>query len=470
MHRLRGFTNLFQHPTGSHLVLIAAIVLVGIAGVLVAGRLSPTSFIAVGTGAEIFSGNWKTMGVSLPLDRALLLVGLLSMVFGGRRLLADRSLVLRPVHLLILGTAAWATCSSIWATTIGSHNGFYALLDRLGLIPFLAFVLAPLLFGTPAKRRIVLGVLVAVGAYLGFTAVMEGIGLTHLVFPRYIANPAVGISYGRARGPLLDGAGNGIALIMGGAAAAVGIATWHRFAARVACAAVVVMCGLGVLFTLTRAVWIGAALGAIVGLLAAERTRKYVPHLVVAAVLSVLLALAVVPGLHSKVTTRAETSSSVWDRLNTDRAALEAAVRYPAFGLGWQTFETKGPTYLRQAGTYPQTGAGLEVHNVFLSHAVELGLPGSILWTLALFGAVGGAIWRRGPPDLEPWRPALLAIFVAFLVVANFGPLSYAFPNLVLWMMAGVMSVDYLSIPRLDMSDAIDDLDRLSLMAQDVTV
>jgi O-antigen ligase len=356
--------------------------------------------------------------------------------------------LLRPIHLLLLVVATWTLASAIWAHTLTGHSAFYALLDRLGLIPFLAFTLAPLLFGTPRSRRILLGTLVVVGAYLGFTAVMEGIGLPSLVYPRFINNAAVGISVGRARGPFLDGPANGLGLFMCGTCAAIGLSVWKDLRVRVACFAVTFLCALGILFTLTRAAWIGAVAGALVGVLVLPAARKYALYVVVAGVLAVPLALATVPGLDAKVTARTHSNLPVWDRLNTDRAALAAIEQHPLFGLGWQTFETQGPAYLTQASGYPLTGAGLEVHNVFLSHAVELGIPGSILWTLALISGVGGAALRRGPPELAAWRAGLLAMLVCFVVVANFGPLSYAFPNLLLWLLAGVIGTGYLSTPR----------------------
>jgi putative inorganic carbon (hco3(-)) transporter len=448
MHRLHGLLDLFTQPSLTHVAILVLVALGAAVALVAVTRLSPTAIVSGGVAAEIFSGNWRDMGVSLPIDRALLLTAVLSMILGGFRRRSLRKVVLRPIHLLLLMVATWALGSAIWAHTLASHTGFYALLDRLGLIPFVSFTLAPLLFGTPRARRILLGTLVVVGAYLGFTAVMEGIGVHSLVYPRYINNASLGISYGRARGPFLDGAANGLGLFMGGTAAAIGLSVWRRLRARLACLAVAALCGLGILFTLTRAVWVGAVAGALVGLVASRDARKYALYVVVAGVVAVPLLLATVPGLQAKVTNRTNSSQPVWDRLNTDRAALSAVEQHPLFGLGWQTFETKGPAYLTQALTYPLTGAGLEVHNVFLSHAVELGIPGSILWTLALIFGVGGAALRRGPPELAAWRAGLLAILVCFVIVANLGPLSYAFPNLVLWLLAGVIGRDYLSTPR----------------------
>ena len=73
-----------------------------------------------------------------------------------------------------------------------------------------------------------------------------------------------------------------------------------------------------------------------------------------------------------------------------------------------------------------------------LAYAVELGLVGALLWLASLLFAVGGALATRGPPDLRAWRAGLLAIAVCFIIVTNFVP-PMAFPNLVLWLWAGVV-------------------------------
>jgi putative inorganic carbon (HCO3(-)) transporter len=445
--RLHFLFRLLEQPTPVHLLELAGFVLVGLAGLWLLTRISPTYLVAGGVGAEIFSGNWKYMGITVPFDRLLLLLGLLSMLIGGRRMLAQRRIVWRPVHLLVLVVAAWATCSAIWAGTVATHAGFYALLDRLGFIPFLAFTLAPLLFGTRDKRNVLLAVLVIVGVYLGTVAIMEGAGLERYVEPAYIRNPAIGILYGRARGPFVEAVADGLGLFFCAVAAAIGLVEWRRLAWRRCCYYVLATCLVGSIFTLTRAIWLGVAGGVVAGLIAYPGTRRHAWKLLAVGGGVVSACVFLIPGLHHKVVKRALSSSSVWDRLNTDHAALAATRQHPLFGIGWQTFQVKGPDYLHEALTYPLTGAGLEVHNVFLSHAVELGIPGSILWTAALFTAVGGALLRRSRPEMYAWRAGLLAIFVCFLIVANVGPLSYAFPNLVLWVMAGTVGYQHLSSP-----------------------
>ena len=108
------------------------------------------------------------------------------------------------------------------------------------------------------------------------------------------------------------------------------------------------------------------------------------------------------------------------------------------FGFGWQTFATKGPDYLRQTDATRSPGPGSRCTTCSCPTSPSSVSSALLLWCLALFGAVGGAVLRRGPPELAPWRVGLVAVFVTFVVVANLGPVSYPFPNLLLWTWAGV--------------------------------
>jgi putative inorganic carbon (hco3(-)) transporter len=407
-----------------------------------------TWLLSFAIAAEIFSGNWGVLGAPAALDRVLLVLGLVALVLGGLRAVSDRTLRLRPLHIVLLVAATFATASSIAANTFDVSSARFALLDRFGLVPFLMFCLAPLVFGSARQRRFLLGVLIAVGAYVGIVNFFEGVGLNGLIVPHYIVDPNVGLHFGRARGPFVEAAADGLSLYMCAVAAAIGLTVWRKPWIRFVCGAVIVLGALGILFTLTRAVWIGSVAGTLAAMVAMPRARRYiVPALVVGAI-GVIAALALVPGLSAKADDRINQESPVWDRYNTNNAAVRMVEARPIFGFGWQTFVDKGPEFMRQADSYPLTGAGLEVHNVFLSHLAELGLVGTALWCVALFGAVGGAIVRRGPPELYPWRMGLLAVFVCFLIVGNLGPLSYPFPNLLLWTWAGIAGAEFFLVPR----------------------
>ena len=109
----------------------------------------------------------------------------------------------------------------------------------------------------------------------------------------------------------------------------------------------------------------------------------------------------------------------------------------PTFGFGWGTYRVKAIDYYRQADDIPLTIIQ-DVHSVYLNNAVELGLLGAGLWAFALMWAIGGAITRRGPPDLRPWKIGLIGLTCMYLVVAGATPLSFTLPTLLIWTWAGI--------------------------------
>jgi putative inorganic carbon (HCO3(-)) transporter len=448
MHKLSGYVGLLTHPTAAHLIAFFGLLAVAAAAVFFLVRMQPATLVCLGVGAEAFSGDWRYMHIPLPVDRVLFVLAFGSLIWRGTRAVSDRTLVFHPIHVLLVAIVVYVTCSAIWAGTLTTSLGFYALLDRLGVIPFIMFTLAPLLFRDRRARNLLLVVLVVLGLYLAMTAWLEGLGLLRFVEPAYIRNPTLGIHFGRARGPFLESVADGMCMFICAVASAVALTEWRHRLARLACFGVIGGSAIGIIFTLTRANWLSAAIGTIVAMACDRRLRRRLPAVLVVGAVAVIGALELIPGLSTKASDRANQLSPVWDRYNTNDAALRAWRDNPIFGIGWETFVVKGPDYLRQAAGYPLTGVGLEVHNVFLSHLVELGVPGVLMWSLALFSAVGAACVRRPPGDLDAWRTGLIAIFVAFLITADVGPFSYALPNLLLWMWAGIVAADRYSRPR----------------------
>ena len=408
------------------------------AGLLyLAWEAEPVWPISAGIALTIFSGNWQYLGFPIGADRLLLVTGSVAIIL--RALRTPNLLRSHPIQVLLVLTAGYALASGVLAGTIVQLESFFAWLDRLGVVPFLMFVIAPVALRTPRERAILLATLVATGAYLGLTALFETIGLDALVYPKYILDPTIGLHEDRARGPFVEAVANGLGLYFCAVAAAVALVTWRRPLARLAAGIVIVLCALGIVFTVTRAVWLGAILGTGVALLMTPATRRLVVPAAIGGVVLVLAALAVVPGLSDLAGQRSGDQLPVWDRLNTNRAGLTMLAERPLFGHGWDAFVLKSEDYLRQAEDYPLTGEQIKLHNVFLSNAVELGLVGFVLWATALLWALGGAILSRPPPELVPWRMALVAIAISWGVAAMFGPLAYALPTLLLWTLAGVL-------------------------------
>lgn len=448
------------------LALCAAAVLL-----LVAVRTDPAWILTAGVLLTIFSGNWGHLGLP-PVDRLLIALGLLALLVTTARSAERPTIRAAGIHILLVVVAVYALLSALWAGSFSDSAALFALLDRLGFIPFAMFAVAPIAYRTARQRAILLGGLVGLGGYLGLTALFETVGFDAGVFPRYILNPDVGIHVERARGPFVEAAANGLALFVCAVAALIAYATWKNRNHRWVAAAVAVLCLMGTVFTLTRAIWLSAVVAGVLTLLAHRQLRRYTLPAVGVGALAVLAALALVPSLSGDAQSRTADQRPVWDRLNMMTAGQNMVEERPLFGFGWYRAHIEIPDYFEQNEDFPVTGSGLEIHNVYLSNAVELGLVGVTLWLAALLIAVGGAALRRGPPELRLWRIGMLAIAAQWLIVANFVPLFFPFATLILWLWAGVLSRQYvddraflLGVDR-DYLDAVPDPEPLSPVGQ----
>jgi O-antigen ligase len=383
---------------------------------------------------SVCSGHYGSLGSPVGLDRVVVVAGIGAVLWRERPSGLPR-LRVRRTDLLLLAIAVYATASAVFAGTLRSNDPFFALLDYLGVIPFLLFWTAPAAFGTPRERQILLTALVVLGLYLGLTALFETTGTTALVWPRYINDPSVGLHWGRARGPFAEAAENGLALFMCGTAAAVRLAGRPR--RRWVPALALVLCAAGVVFCLTRQVWLAAVAAIVVTMLARAELRRWLVPAALAGALGVAAVFVVVPGFTHRAQSRLDDERPVWDRLNSNAATLRMIGTRPLQGFGWGSFPARSPAFYRLAADRPLTTVG-RPHNVFLANGAELGVPATLAWLAALAIVVGGGVRRRGPPDLDRWRTGLIAVAVAWLVVANFTPMGYAFCHSVLWLWAGL--------------------------------
>jgi putative inorganic carbon (HCO3(-)) transporter len=386
-----------------------------------------------------FAGNWPQLGVPGPLspDRLLLAAGILGALLRVPPVADRPRLRIGGAHWLLALAAVYALISAFVAGTLFERDPLLKIVDAFGIMPFLLFLVAPVVFRTPRQRRVLLGTLVALGSYLAPTVIFEMSGLHALVFPKYIVDPTYGIHPERGRGPFADAVANGLALYACAVACGIAVATCRTWAARMYAATVGLLCIVGAFLSLERSVWIGAVFGTSVAMLATRSLRRYLVIVLVAGAAAIGSALVAVPGLYDTVHTRVSERGILWDRKNLARAAVNMVAAKPLFGFGWSRFSSESTEYFQQAFDYPLTATNAGIHNTPLTYAVDLGLVGMTLWLIGVVLGVGGALATRGPPDLLPWRVALLAVASAYLVVMSSVPPT-TWLNRSLWLFAGV--------------------------------
>jgi O-antigen ligase len=387
---------------------------------------------------SVFAGSWDELGLPTTVspDRVLLISGIAAILIKTPPVRDRPPLRFHPVHWAMVVTLLWFVGSALAAGTLGDNGATFELLERVGLIPFLVFLVAPVAFATEHHRRILLGTVVALGGYLGFTALMETLEMRGLVFPSFINDAGIGTHADRARGPFLEAVTNGSGLFLGVVGGGIALLQWRDHRWRVTALAVLMLCFAGLLFTETRSVWLAGAIATVVGILATRELRRFSVPAIAGGVGVIAVSIALVPGLAGAIEERRDDDRTVWDRKNLATAAVNMVGAYPLVGIGWDRFTEENGPYFRVARDYPLTAEDFDIHNVFLTYAAEAGLVGLALWVTALCLGMARALWppARGEPHL--WQVGAGAYVVFFLVISNF-VFSQVFPNVALWLLAG---------------------------------
>lgn len=392
------------------------------------------------------TSRWSSyIGLPISLDRVLIPVAVVLLLLDGRR---PRQFM-TVVHWLTLVLVAWIAIDMLLRGMVTDREALFGLLDRV-LIPFLLFLLGPLFFDTPFRRRVLLVWLAVLGVYLGLTAIFETFAPS-LVVPSYIVNPDLGLHPDRARGPFMAadamGTAGGLTVAVGAflAARSRGVVRWLGVVA--------VALGLAsTVLSLTRATWVGAAAGFLVAVLMVPVLRRLLPVLVAAGAAIVTLVVVTLPELVASLTDRANDPRPVWDRLGSNDAALALLTDRPLTGIGWRRFYPHGSEWFRQSDAYPTNAVVIEIHNVVLSRAVELGVVAGAIFVLILLLGPGRTLWSRTDaaapaalgPEFRDWRVLGAAVFLNWFVAGMFGPMAIPFPTLATFVLCGVAASPYL--------------------------
>jgi len=396
------------------------------------------ALITTGIILQFMSGHSGAYFLPIPLDRPLILAGLMVLIF---KLIRAR-VEWRPkaVHVAMLAFIGWILLSMVWSGSLTSAVAVFAWVDAAGILPFAIYLVAPVVYSTPQKRLVLLVALTLLGAYLGLIALLEGLGLYQLVWPKYIYDPG-SPHFGRAGGPADQVASNGLQL-MGCAMAAVAVSLlttsrWVRHGSRL----VAVLCLVGTFFTLTRSVWLGVMAGIVAGMVLDSRSRRALVKVAVVASAALVSAWVFIEPLRTSVQERLGDEGSAFDRINANATALEVVVARPLLGLGFQQFPEAEAEWLWQSSSIPIASTGIAVHNVLLGYAAELGLLGAALW-IACLALPALYAWRSASStfEMKVLRRTAIAYVACWLVVSMLVPLTYALPATLFWLSFGLVT------------------------------
>lgn len=395
-------------------------------------------------------------GITLSLDR-LFLVFLVGSYAVQWRLGRIRYKPLEKLDWLVLGFVGLLTAS----TAVGKVFGAETPVDPAN--PDAASIVQHLINGyliplslywiarqSPLSERAlagVLGFLTVFGIYLAATGLAEFFGQWALVFPRYIADPKIGLHFGRARGPMVQSVSYGFCL------GACWLASWlwrERLgrAGQLAILAASPLFAAAVFCSHTRSVWIGVGLSVLVvlGLTLRGAWRPLaLAALVVGGCVLVLPNLERIVSLERGDNSASQTRDSANFRKSFAYVSWRMFQDSPFLGVGFGQFTMAKLPYIHDRGVDLRLEPirDWSHHNTYLSLLTEVGAIGLALF-LALLAGWTRRAWRlaRDPassPAARRQGMLLLATLGIYIVQAMCHELSFSpIDNSLLFLMAGL--------------------------------
>jgi len=291
------------------------------------------------------------------------------------------------------------------------------------LFPFAVFVFILHAFQKERDVRRVAVFFAGLSLYLTFTGWCEELDLRALVFPRYINDPAVGIHWGRVRGPFVMSAAMGLALV------------YCYFSNLVLARNVVrgrwLLYGLSALmlpvifWTRTRSVWLSFVLCAVIW--AAYSRRRTTRVVSVSLLLAAALLISVI-NMDNFLTEDRDRggftdTEPILLRIGLAQMTWDMLREAPLFGVGFGHFRDHAPGYARDPSSpfYAFGTTALE-HNNLLSIAAETGLVGVALYVLMMILLIRHSVrlYRRLPPGAPGFINRDLLVLYWILVAAYF--------------------------------------------------
>ena len=316
---------------------------------------------------------------------------------------------------VLLGSAALSDFSYDGNRPISRFLFFYA-------IPFSLYFVVKNAKITDRELKIAAIGFCGFTVYLALTAIAESRGWYGLVFPTYIRNPEFQEFFGRGRGPYLNPVSNGIFLTAGLATA---VMLWRlagrNWKEKLVYTGIIPILIAGNIFTLTRSVWVGMAVG--VGLVVwmiTDRRQKAI--LTIAGTVGVVLLLTVVGSSlvsfkRDKFVTTNEMSQSAQLRPIFATIAWDMFKDRPLFGCGFGQYAKHRNNYLQNPHSDLQLAKGAVYlqHNVVLSLLTEVGLLGCGLFLILILKAYQEAAILLRTKKATPWAKAFAMILIATL-------------------------------------------------------
>lgn len=259
------------------------------------------------------------------------------------------------------------------------------------------------------------------GLYLAATALLETAGAWSLVFPRYIADPQLGLHFGRARGPMVHSVSFGFYL----GATALAMWLWRERLSRLGQLALMLSAPMflaAIYLTKTRSVWVGFGCGLLVVLAGTLKGKVRTGVIASMALAALVVGVAKFDSIMSlqREGTAADTLQSAGMRASFTYVSWQMFQDRPLVGFGFGQFADAKLPYLsdRSIDLPLEQIRGYVHHNTFLALLTETGIIGMGLY-LMILGLWAHDAWQLLKSPAAPrWAQRLAIFFCGVLAIA----------------------------------------------------
>jgi len=366
----------------------------------------------------------------------------------------------RSVLPLMAAILAYFTVSAAISgfTTVAVASVHYRLIGGFWFAFAMFFFVLHAVSGERDLRDILIFLFVT-SLYLTFTGWCEHFKVWSLVFPQYIADPGIGIHFGRVRGPFLVSATMGVALsfcFFGNLL----LARRLTLPLRLGVWAVSLLMLPPIFWTQTRSVWVGFLLAGMIWVGFNQRSRSKPATVALLTALAILVLAANLQNFRTSERSRGGVADvePVYVRLGLAMITWDMFLDRPIFGVGYGHFRDVAPRYARDvASPYYQFASPAMEHNNFLSILADTGLLGLGLYVALLLALLrlSVGLYQRLPAGVQGLMGRDIVVLywtlmVVFLVDAMFRETSvHPFTNSLFFGISGMMAaVDWLLRPQ----------------------
>jgi O-antigen ligase len=386
--------------------------------------------------------------IPLTLDRLILPILVAAYVIQTRLGRTDPKPIARTEIVMWLFLALLATSGTVvswegipgepWSNVFRLWSGYLA--------PMLVYWIVRQSALDRRQLSVLYATLVILGVYLGLTGLLEVSKQWWGVFPAFIADPKLGIHFGRARGPMIHAVSYG--LYVGICLLAAGLYRWRfgRFGRLALLLLLPLMLG-GLICSFTRSVWMGFGLALAVVAAVALRGRWRIGVLGGMATAALLMGAMQFEALKAfqREDSAADSRKSVEMRGAFTYVSWQMFRDRPLLGFGFGQFYSAKLPYLSDRNTdlVLEDIRDYVHHNTFLSLLTETGLLGLSMY-LVVLGGWARAAWQLARHCQAPdWARAqgilMLGALAIYCVQGLFHELTYTpIDHGLIFLLAGV--------------------------------